>query len=55
MFRPLTHFEALLGFGGNALCLPVRVDRSRNLVGVKRATVLGELQSANRLRVFLAT
>ena len=43
MFRRLTHYDALLGFGGNTHCLPIRVGRSRNLVGDKRAIVLSEL------------
>ena len=43
VFRSLTHFDAVLGFGGNTHCLPIRVDRFRNLVLVKRATVLGKL------------
>ena len=45
MFRSLTHFDALLGFGGNTHCSPRRVARSRNLVRVKRAIVLGKLYS----------
>ena len=31
MFRGLTQFDALLGFGGNAHFLPIRVSRSPNL------------------------
>ena len=45
MFKSLTHFDELLGFGGNVHCLPIRVGRSRSLVGVKRAMVLGKLYS----------
>ena len=44
MFRIPTQFDALLGFGGNAHCLPIRVGRSRNLIGVKRVMVPGEIQ-----------
>ena len=43
LFRSLTQFHTLLRFGGNGHCLPIRVGRSRNLVGVKRAMVPGEL------------
>ena len=43
MFRSLTHYDAVLAFGGNIHCLPTRVGRSRNSVGVKRATVFGKL------------
>ena len=35
----LTHFDSLLGLGGNTHCVLIRVGRSRNLVRVKRAIV----------------
>ena len=34
----MTHFDALLGFCGNAHCLPIRIGRSRNLVGLAIAS-----------------
>ena len=43
MFKCLTHFDAFLRFGRNTHCLPIRVGRYRNLVGVKRAMVRGTL------------
>ena len=43
MFSSLIRFDAFLRIGGNTHCLPIRVDRCRNLVGVKRAMVPAEL------------
>ena len=43
VLKSLTHFEALLGFCGNTYCLPIKIGRSWNLVGVKRVIVLGKL------------
>ena len=48
MFGSLTNFDALLGFGGNTHCLPIRVARSGNPLEVKRAIVLGKLQPVIR-------
>ena len=45
LLERLTHFDALLGIGVNTYCLPVRVGRSQNLVGVKRAIVLHTISS----------
>ena len=45
MFRSLTIFDALLGFDGDIHCVPMRVGRSRYLVGDKRAFVFGKLCS----------
>ena len=49
-----THFDILVGSGGNAHCLPIRVSRSWNLVEVKGAIVLGKSSPAIRLPVFPA-
>ena len=45
MFRNLTRFDALLGFGGYTHCTQIRGGLSKNFVGFRRALVLGKLYS----------
>ena len=43
VLRSLIHLDVLWGFAVNTHCLPIRNGRYRNLVGAKRAIVLGKL------------
>ena len=45
MFRNLTRFDALLGFGGYTHCTQIRGGLSQNFVDFRRALVLGKLYS----------
>ena len=47
--RKSESFDAFYGFGWNTYCLLIRVDRSRNLVGVKRAIALAKLDPAHQV------